>query len=297
MKIVDDAARTSHANWKRRALQWTAGALMAAMATVQTAEAAPPTASTQSYLDKRLNMAFVLVPAGSFRMGAGDQEREAGTSERPRHEVHISRSFYMARHEVTQAQWEMVMEKSPFEGSRSNPFYDLPGMAQRLRRPDQPATVSWNEAQAFIARLNAKEARPVYRLPTEAEWEYAARAGTSTLYSFGDNEKDLANHAWYGEDFVSGATHPVGQKKPNPWGLYDMHGNVWEWASDWYGPYSANAATDPAGPASGTSKVVRGGSWHSSSGGWNSSIRKPYPPDYRGISIGLRLVRIEPPTH
>jgi formylglycine-generating enzyme required for sulfatase activity len=165
-------------------------------------------------------------------------------------------------------------------------------MADRLRKPDHPATVSWNDAQAFIRRLNELEGHGRYRLPTEAEWEYAARAGTTTAYSFGDDVDQLGRHAWYGEDFATGSTHPVGQKLPNAWGLYDVHGNVWEWVQDWFdaGYYARSPAVDPTGPASGTDRTVRGGSWHVTSGSWRSAVRKPYDADYRGISIGLRLV-------
>ena len=122
--------------------------------------------------------------------------------------------------------------------------------------------VSWEDAQKFIERLNAKEGGPKYRLPTEAEWEYAARAGTTTAYSFGANASQLGEYAWFSENSVS-TMHPVGQKKPNPWGLYDMHGNVWEWVHDWYSgdAYKASTSTavDPKGPSTGSSRVYRGG--------------------------------------
>ncbi len=209
----------------------------------------------------------------------------------------VSKPFHLAKYEVTQAQWEAVMGSSPFTLDRSNPFYNLPGMAARITRPTHPATVSWNDAQEFIGRLNQKEGHNRYRLPTEAEWEYAARAGTTTTYSFGDDAKQLGEYAWYGEDFASGGSHPVGQKKPNPWGLHDVHGNAWEWVQDWYvdSPGKAGPATDPTGPATGSARVVRGGSWHVTSNGWSSSIRKPYAPDYRGISIGFRVaMRAQP---
>lgn len=128
-------------------------------------------------------------------------------------------------------------------------------------------------------------------IPTEAEWEYAARSGTSTVYSFGDDARQLGQYAWYAEDFITGSTHPVGQKTPNAWGLHDMHGNVWEWVQDWYdsGYYSRSPTDNPTGPSSGLHRVVRGGSWHQTGDGWRSSARRDYPPDYRGISIGFRV--------
>ena len=241
-----------------------------------------------------LGMQFVRVPTGSFWMGSADDDRAAHDVEKPRHRVTLSRAFDIATHEVTQAQWQAVMGEGAYTlKPRSNPFYELPGMAARITRPDHPAAVSWEDAQRFIARLNAREPGARYRLPTEAEWEYAARAGTDTAYSFGDSDAGLSAHAWHGEDFASGGTHPVGQKKPNPWGLYDVHGNVWEWVQDWYAPRHASnqPATDPQGPASGSQRVVKGGSWHSTATSWRTAYRKGYAPDYRGISIGFRLVR------
>ena len=261
-------------------------AALALVALAQAALAAEPTAFTNN-----LGMGFVRIPAGTFQMGSGDDVRDALSNEKPRHAVTISHPFYLATHEITQAQWETVMGNSAYTLSRSNPFYGLPGMAERVRKPNNPVTVSWNDAQAFIERLNQREGGRRYRLPTEAEWEYAARAGTATAYSFGDDASLLSRYAWHGEDFATGSMHPVGQKLPNPWGLYDMHGNVWEWVQDWYADRYPGSApvTDPSGPATGSNKVVRGGSWHVTSGSWRSAVRKPYEPDYRGISIGFRL--------
>lgn len=238
-----------------------------------------------------IGMEFVLIPAGTFLMGSGDNVPEAVSDEKPKHQVTISTSFYLCKYEVTQAQWEAVMGSNPYMLPRSNNLYNMPGMAARIRKPENPATVSWNDAQEFIKRLNRKEGHKRYRLPTEAEWEYAARAGTVIAYSFGDNAKDLGRYAWYGENFDSGSTHSVGKKEPNGWGLYDIHGNVWEWVQDWYDGhyYSKSPSTDPSGPQTGTKKVVRGGSWHESATSWRSAFRRQYDPDYRGISIGFRL--------
>ena len=242
-----------------------------------------------------IGMEFALIPAGNFLMGSPNHLREAVEDEKPQHQVVISKAFYMGKYEVTQAQWEAVMGTSSFDSPRSNDFYNLPGMAQRLKKPTNPATVSWNDAQEFIKRLNQKAGKNRYRLPTEAEWEYAARAGTTTAYSFGDDASELSRFAWYGEDFDSGSTHAVGQKAPNKWGLHDVHGNVWEWVQDWYDSsyYVNSPSVDPAGPLSGSKRAVRGGSWHQSGGSWHSAVRRAYDPNYRGISVGFRLVLMQ----
>lgn len=256
----------------------------------------PPTGyAADSAYTNSIGMEFVLIPAGSFVMGSSNHAREAATDEKPAHRVNISQPFYLGKYEVTQAEWEAVMGSSPYSESRSNDFYQLPGMANRLTGPRNPATVSWNDAQAFIDRLNRKEGHHRYRLPTEAEWEYATRAGTGTAYSFGEDARSLGRFAWYGGDFETGSTHPVGQKAPNGWGLHDVHGNVWEWGQDWYGAhyYAGSPAADPKGPQAGSKRVVRGGSWHQSATSWRSAFRRQYDADYRGISIGFRLV-LEP---
>ncbi|MDM0021840.1 formylglycine-generating enzyme family protein [Variovorax saccharolyticus] len=268
---------------------------LAACAQVATAQGVSRTSSLQrpdTYTNS-IGVEFARIAAGSFMMGSTEVNREVPASEKPRHPVTISKSFYLARFELTQAQWEAVMGSNPYTLSRSNPYYNLPGMAARITKPTHPATVSWNDAQEFIRRLNEKEGVALYRLPTEAEWEYAARAGTTTAYSFGEDAGQLDRYAWHGESFATGGTHPVGQKPANPWGLHDVHGNVWEWVQDRYDPdyYASSPSSDPQGPLFGSQRVVRGGSWHSTGDGWRSAFRRAYEPDYRGISIGLRLVR------
>jgi formylglycine-generating enzyme required for sulfatase activity len=240
-----------------------------------------------------IGMQFVRIPAGQFLMGSPETDRRARDFEKPQHPVTISKGFDLGVYEVTQAQWEAVMGANPYDRDRSNPYYTLPGMAERITRPDHPATVSWLDAQEFIARLSELEGTDRYRLPTEAEWEYAARASTTTAYSFGDDANELGAHAWYGGDFDTGGTHPVGQKQPNPWGLYDVHGNAWEWVQDWFDPdyYAVSPDTDPQGPATGTERTVRGGSWHSTASDWRAAFRRDYAPDYRGISVGFRVLR------
>ncbi|MDR1396143.1 MAG: formylglycine-generating enzyme family protein, partial [Desulfarculales bacterium] len=141
---------------------------------------------------------------------------------------------------------------------------------------------SWEDVQVFIQRLNQKEGHSRYRLPTEAEWEYACRAGTTSTYSFGDKWFDNYDRYVWTADNAENTTHPVGQKQPNAWGLYDMHGNVWEWVQDWYDGvtyYSRSPDSDPGGPASGTARVVRGGSWQSSGGYSYSGARYALEPD------------------
>ena len=223
-------------------------------------------------------MEFVLIPAGSFTMG--DPNFEAGKGNgMPQHTVTISKPFYMGKYEVTQAQWREVMGDNP----------------AHFRGPNNPVeNVSWEDAQEFIRLLNTKEGHNRYRLPTEAEWEYAARAGTSTAYSFGDNQNELAEYGWFKGNAMS-MTHPVGEKQPNPWGLYDMYGNVFEWVQDWYGKdfYSASPAIAPEGPSSGSHRVIRGGGWAMPAEGCRSDSRGSGVPDASGriILVGFRLAQ------
>jgi TonB family protein len=219
-----------------------------------------------------IGMDFVLIPAGTYMMGSDTGDND----EKPIHRVRLSKAFYLGKYEVTQGQWQAVMGTNPsdFKGDANVPVKN----------------VSWEDVQEFIRKLNTKEGGLKYRLPTEAEWEYAARAGTTTVYGFGNDERQLGEYAWYGENSWR-TTHPVGQKKPNAWGLYDMYGNVWEWVQDWYGPYTAGSAVDPAGPASGSTRVRRGGGWGFVAGGYRSADRGNDPPGYRGGFLGLRLLR------
>jgi formylglycine-generating enzyme required for sulfatase activity len=220
----------------------------------------------------RIGMGFVLIPDGEFQMGSTD----GYDNERPVHLVRISKPFYLGKYEVTQRQWQAVMGENPshFMGN-----LDLP-----------VEQVSWEVAQKFVAKLNERESGERYRLPTEAEWEYAARAGSTTAYSYGNDSGRLGEYAWY-DGNADGKTHPVGERKPNKWGLHGMHGNVWEWVQDWYGEYAAEAVTDPAGPAAGSSRVVRGGSWLNSARYCRSALRTLWHPGARHGYLGLRLVR------
>ena len=251
---------------------WIALLLMGAFALcgVMAASAAPTAQFTNS-----IGMEFVLIPSGSFMMGSDPNFEEAHRDESPSHKVIISQPFYLGKYEVTQAQWLAVMGSNPskFKG-RNNPV----------------EMVSWHDTQEFIRRLNAQEGHERYRLPTEAEWEYAARAGTSTTYFFGDDKNALSRYAWYHEN-ANEAPRPVGQKPPNAWGLYDVHGNVREWVQDWYGEtYYANSPdTDPKGPSSGKKRVDRGGSWGFNAVFCRSAFRGDVLPDARMGYLGFRL--------
>jgi len=195
-------------------------------------------------LGRGITMKLVLIRPGNFLMGSPDSDKGRAPEEGPQHEVTISKPFYLGVTEVTQAQYEAVMGTNP----------------SKFKGPANPVdSLTWDEAAEFCRRLSEKTGKTV-RLPTEAEWEYACRAGSKTRFSFGDSESALGDYAWWGSN-SGGKTHPVGQKKPNAWGLYDMHGNVYEWCADWYGPYSSEALTDPQGTASGGNRVVRGGAW------------------------------------
>jgi len=228
---------------------------------------------------------LVLIPPGMFDMGSPDTEAGRWKEEGPVHRVRISRAFYMGKYEVTQEQWEKVM------GERRGGFQTRP---YNPRLPVE--TFSWNDCQDFLKRLNAlTKGAGTFRLPTEAEWEWACRAGTRTRFCFGDADARLGEYAWYGVNSGS-TTHPVGEKQPNAWGLHDCYGNVWEWCSDWYGEYSANPwpgkfrwTRDPQGPATGAGRVLRGGSWGHDPRYCRSSCRSFDSPCYLNLP-GLRVV-------
>lgn len=217
------------------------------------------------------------IPPGKFVMGSA----KGRSNEEPQHEVILTKPFYLGVHEVTQEQYERVMGRNP------SIFED----------PQNPVEqVSWEDAVRFCQKLSelpAEEAAGrVYRLPTEAEWEYACRAGTTTEFSFDDDERRLDAYGWFDENTAS-SPKPVGQKEPNAWGLYDMHGNVWEWCSDWYGKYATGAATDPVGPAEGSLRVCRGGSWRDEAVFCRSAYRLGYAPSGReNENAGFRVVLI-----
>ena len=230
------------------------------------------TLTAQTTTTGPFGMEFVQIQPGEFTVGCSSGDTECTASESPIHRVRITQSFQIGKYEVTQQQWQAVMGSNPsgFKGAT------LP-----------VETVSWDDVQGFLQRLNARNDGYRYRLPTEAEWEYAARAGTTDKYA---GASALGDVAWYGDN--SGRkTHPVGQKRPNAWGLYDMLGNVWEWCQDWYGDYSSSSVENPAGPSSGPGRVLRGGSLYQSASTTRVSIRDGIVPGGRGDGLGFRCVR------
>jgi len=214
-----------------------------------------------------LQIDLCTIPAGTFLMG--------NEMEKPIHQVSISRVFYIGRYPVTQEQWEAVMGNNP----------------SKFKGNDRPVEqVSWDDCQEFIKRINAA-GKGIFRLPTEAEWEYTCRAGSSGIFCFGDDESLFGDYAWYSAN-SDNQTHPVGKKKPNAWGVHDMHGNVWEWCQDWYDDYSEDSVTDPQGALSGALpvRVFRGGCWRGVSGFAASAHRGGRGPGYRSDILGFRLV-------
>jgi formylglycine-generating enzyme required for sulfatase activity len=220
--------------------------------------------------------AFQLVhlKGGCYRMGT-EPGTPGGPEEKPAHDACV-RDFDLGKFEVTQDQWVGVMN--------SNPSYHQKCGTCAVEM------VSWNDVQEFIARLNKHTSDGKYRLPTEAEWEYAARAGKADRYSGVNDDPDAV--AWYTGN--TNATHPVGTKAPNAFGLQDMSGNVWEWTADWYDPgyYAVSPKDDPRGPEKGTRRVMRGGSYADQAFDQRVTYRNYLPPDYRGQNKGFRVVKV-----
>jgi len=263
-----------------------------------------------------LGMKFIKIPSGSFMMWSGisasEVENQYGGKEKwykdehPQHRVTISKPFYMQSTEVTVGQWRTFAQDSGYKTEaetgggayvwtgkkwekKEGTYWDNPGFNQGDNNP--VTCVSWNDVQEFIKWLNRKEGKE-YRLPTEAEWEYGARAGSTTRFCYGNNKDGLGEYAWY-RDNSGKRTHSVGEKKPNSWGLYDMHGNVWEWLQDRYGDYPSGAVTDPTGPSSGSNRVNRGGSWGNDAGNCRSANRVRNEPGNRDNNLGFRLSRAQ----
>jgi sulfatase modifying factor 1 len=232
--------------------------------------------------DQPIGMTFKEISSGTFMMGSPETERGRFDNE-TQHPVTITKPFYMQTTEVTQGQWQAVMGTEPWKG-----------LAVITEGPNYPAAfISWEHAVAFCEKLSTKEGK-TYRLPTEAEWEYACRAGTETTWSFGNDEKLLDDYAWYRWGEGKGLLKQVGLKKPNAFGLYDMHGNVFEWCHDYYEEdyYKQSPEKDPTGPASGSFRVLRGGSWNFLAR-YARSARRVWPGavNRRSGFVGFRLVR------
>ncbi len=244
---------------------------------------ASPTKPTLSALPRELELdlgegvvlEMVLIPPGEFDMGSPHSEEGRGADEHF-HRVRITKPFYLAKHETTQEVWSLLMGENPAQ----------------FKEPLSPVeNVSWDDCQKFISKLGRRLPDRAFRLPSEAEWEYACRAGTITRFSFGESDGDVKQYAWLS---VKGErkTHPVGGKLPNAWGLYDMHGNVWEWCADWYGEYEFSlkgVVSDPIDLVSQGSRVLRGGAWNSSSKGCRSAERFSLTPTARNSCFGFRV--------
>ncbi len=238
-----------------------------------------------------IGMEFVLIPAGTFTMGSPDSESSADDGEKPPHTVTISEPFYMGKYEVTQGQWKAVMGTT-IEKQRDKARKGLPLIGVGSKHPMY--YVSWAEVQVFIEQLNKQEKESsgvLCQLPTEAQWEYAARGGRQSLYSFGDEALKLGDYAWYRENSES-QTHEVGTRKPNDFGLYDMHGNAWEWVQDWYDGtyYQKSPKVNPQGPDIGSARVIRGGSWASIARDSRSAARFWDRPYGRWAGLGFRCL-------
>ncbi len=231
---------------------------------------------------------MVWIPPGTFTMGSPATEAGRGSDEGPQTQVTLTRGFFMGRYEVTQGEYEAVQGSNPSRWKGTN-------------LPVDQAT--WNDAVAYCQALTQRErsagrlpAGWEYRLPTEAQWEYACRAGTTTRFSFGDIDAGLEQYGWYTVNSGS-RTHPVGGKQPNPWGLYDMHGNVWEWCLDWSESYPGGSVSDPTGPSTGSSRVFRGGGWRHVASNCRSAERNYTIPSYYDPhgNLGFRVALVQVP--
>ena len=238
----------------------------------------------ESDFTNTIGMKFRLIPAGTFTMGSPEDEPDRVDGE-TQHRVEISRDFYLGKYEVTQGEWKSVMGTEPWKGK------------SLVREGDNypAAYVSWEDALAFCQKLSSRDGVE-YRLPSEAEWEYACRGGTESAYSFGADASDLGKYAWYYEntyDIGEEYGHEVGEKLSNHFGLHDMHGNAWEWCGDYYDSeyYSNSAQRDPMGPDEGTNRVPRGGGWFLFSQNCRSARRFGLPPDFGDDVLGFRVLR------
>jgi formylglycine-generating enzyme required for sulfatase activity len=242
-----------------------------------------------------IRMKMVLIPPGEFLMGSPESDESAMDNEKPQHKVRITKPFEMAAHEVTVGQFKAFIDATGYrteaETGGDQQTWTNPGFQQTDAHP--VVWVSWNDAVAFCDWLSEKEGK-TYRLPTEAEWEYACRSGSTTRWYFGDNETGMEEYAWNKGN--SNSTNLVGQKLPNGFELFDMHGNVREWCSDWYSGdyYNRSPVDDPEGPSSGDERVLRSGSFNNQPRFVHSALRHGNQPTYRYNDIGFRPARTYP---
>jgi formylglycine-generating enzyme required for sulfatase activity len=230
-------------------------------------------------------------PAGGKRMKLGSPANEPNrwTGE-DQHDVTLTKPFEMQATPVTQLQWSLVMGENPSNFKTGGKMVKINGRDVEMN-PNRPVEqVSWDDVQKYIQKLNATDPKYNYRLPTEAEWEYSVRAGTDTAYSYGSDPGELGAYGWHNANSGS-QTHDVASLKPNANGLYDMHGNVWEWMQDWWDQSRPPNAVDPTGPRSGSNRVLRGGGWGNDPQNLRSALRSNSWPGDRDSSIGFRLVR------
>ena len=249
-----------------------------------TTRSAGMTQAQRDHVLRDLEANMVRVEGGTFMMGAtSEQGSDAFSNEKPSHQVTLS-GFYICKYEVTQELWQAVMGTTVRQQrDKANPSWNLFGEGANYPM----YYISWEECQTFIGKLNRLTGKQ-YRLPTEAEWEYAARGGNKSRGYKYAGSNTLGDVAWY-ESNSGSTTHPVGQKSPNDLGLYDMSGNVGEWCQDWFGDYGSGSQTNPMGPSTGSNRVSPGGSWGSIAGFCRVSIRDCYEPVCRLSFLGLRL--------
>jgi len=239
----------------------------------QAVQPAPP----KKTFTNTIGQTFVYIPPGTFMMGSPPDERARSVDE-AQHRVTLTKGFYLQTTEVTQYQWQAIMESQQAYFQKCGPLCPV-------------ESVSWHEAQKFIEMLNQRPGTHRYRLPTEAEWEYAARAGTTGAFA-----GSIDAMGWH-RDNAGGTPHPVGRTSPNAWGLHDMHGNVSEWVQDWHGAYPSGSVTDPQGPAQGYFRVNRGGGWDMPAFGCRSAQRIINGPGSIASTLGFRLVAEDLSAH
>jgi len=247
----------------------------------------PPPTTFSVFLPGGVTLEMVKISAGSFMMGSPEIEQDRRSYEGPQHQVTIGYDFCLGKYEVTKAQWTAVMGTIPWSGH-----------THVLNEPNSPAVfISWNDCQNFVTELN-KLSQGTFRLPSEAEWEYACRAGTTTRFYWGDDPSytQIGDYAWWignAHNANESYTHVVGLKLPNTWGLHDMSRNVFEWCQDWYGSYQSGTVTGPEVPGSGSYRVLRGGDWGGNAQYCRSAARYASYPGSRYYSYGVRIVRTQ----